>query len=308
MVQARPWVILLAVGVLTSCTKPASPPAPAKDVAVSTNQQVFQVTGVIQEVRWKQKEVEIKHEAVAGYMPAMTMPFDVKDTNELAGLEPGQRVEFRLLVTDTEGWIDHVRKLGQPTNAVSTSSTVHVVRDVAPLEVGGLLPEYHLINQFGQAFSTRQYLGQALALTFLFTRCPYPTFCPRMANNFEEVQQKMLALANGPTNWQLLTVSFDPEFDKPEVLKAYAEAHHYDAGHSTFATGELIDVTALAEQFGLAFWKDEGGSINHNLRTVIIDGTGRVQKIFEGNTWTPAELAVELTKASQRTASAAVPK
>lgn len=298
MVRFAPLTLLIAVGLLVSCRKPAEPAATRTPSGASTNLQTFEVTGVVQQVHFSRKEVEIKHQAVPGYMPAMTMPFDVKDTNELSGLAPGQPVQFRLLVTDTEGWIDHIRKVGAPTNNIPTTGDFRLVRDVNPLSVGDLLPDYHLTNQLGQALSTRQYRGQALALTFLFTRCPYPNFCPRMANNFEEVQKRMLALPNGPSNWQLLTISFDPEFDKPDVLKAYAEAHGYDPRHSTFATGELIDITAIAEQFGLAFWKDNAGSINHNLRTAVIDPAGRVQKIFEGNEWTPAELAAELVKAA----------
>jgi protein SCO1/2 len=119
-----------------------------------------------------------------------------------------------------------------------------------------------------------------------------------MANHFEELQKLFLKMGNAPTNWHLLTISFDPEFDKPEVLKSYAEMHHYDPAHWTFATGDLEDVTAIGEQVGLAFWHDGNGSISHNLRTVIIDAGGRVQKIFEGNAWTVAELAEEMAKAA----------
>jgi protein SCO1/2 len=267
-----------------------------------TNLKVFEVKGLVSEVRPRQKEVEIKHEAVPDYMPAMTMPFDVRDTNELAGLQAGDRVIFRLQATDTDAWIDHIRKIGPalPTNQIPTTGEFRLVREAPRVEEGDLLPEYHLTNQFGQAFSTTQFNGQALALTFLFTRCPYPTFCPRMANNFEEAQQKLETLNGGPTNWHLLTVSFDPEFDTPAVLKTYAQFHKYDPAHSTFATGSLIDITALAEQLGLTFWHDENGSISHNLRTVVIGASGRVQKIFQGNEWTSAELVAEIVKAAGR--------
>ncbi|HWW01010.1 MAG TPA: SCO family protein [Candidatus Acidoferrum sp.] len=300
MFRSAPWLVILGT-LVVSCQRSGdtgSPPQPARNQ--STNQQIFQVKGVVQAVKPRQKEVEIKHEAVPGYMPAMTMPFDVKDTNELAGLEPGERVAFRLIVTDTEGWIDQIRKLAPPTNTPPTTGAFRLVRDVEPLEVGDRLPEYHFTNEFGQAFSTARFRGQALALTFLFTRCPYPNFCPRMANNFEEAQEKLLALANGPTNWQFLTISFDPEFDKPAVLKAYADFHRYDPHHWTFATGELIDITGIAEQFGLAFWHDETGSISHNLRTAVLDASGRVQKVFEGNNWTSNELVAEMVKAAEK--------
>jgi protein SCO1/2 len=236
-------------------------------------------------------------------MPAMTMPFDVRDTNELAGLEPGQAVEFRLSVADTEAWIDQIRRVSATSsnatgsNVAGTPPTTRLARDVEPLLPGDPLPEYVLTNQFGSRFSTRDFKGQALALTFLFTRCPYPTFCPKMAAEFQAAQQKLLAQP-GVTNWQLLTVSFDPEYDKPAILKTYAEAHGYDPRHWTFATGALIDITALGEQFGLAFWRAPDLSISHNLRTAVVNPAGRVQQVFEGNTWTSDELVSALVAAA----------
>jgi protein SCO1/2 len=263
-----------------------------------SHQQVFQVKGIIIELKPRQKEVTIKHEAVPSYMPAMTMPFEVKNTNDLAGLQAGDPVSFRLTVTDTEGWIDQIRKIGPPTNTVPTTGPFRFVREIRPLNPGDLLPDYHFTNQLGQSFSLGKFKGRALAITFLFTRCPYPTFCPLMANHFAEAQQKLLARPQGPTNWHLVTISFDPQFDSPAVLKAYAEAYKYDPAHWSFATGTLVDITAIADQFGLAFWHDESGGLSHNLRTAVMDASGRVQKVFEGNQWTSDELVAELVKAA----------
>ena len=280
-----------------SCSRGPEQAAPP---TAGTNRQIFDVKGVVQSIDLSRKEVEIRHEAIPGYMPAMTMPFEVKDTNELTGLEPGRRISFRLTVTDTEGWIDQVRNLDLPgTNAPPSTGPFRHVREVEPLSPGDPLPNYQFTNQFGRAFSTPDFKGQALAITFLFTRCPYPTFCPRMAGNFEEAQRKLIAMANAPTNWHLLTISFDPEFDRPEVLKAYAQGHHYDPAHWTFATGELIDITAIGEQFGLAFWRDQTSGISHNLRTVVIDPAGRVCSVLQGNTWTSDELVDLLLKAAR---------
>jgi protein SCO1/2 len=260
---------------------------------------VYQAKGVVIAVKPREKSVEIKHEEIPNFMPAMTMPFDVKDTNELAGLAPGDSVSFRMIVTDTEGWIDQIKKTAAPvTNSPPTTGPFRLVREVEPLGVGDALPEYHFTNQFAQPLSTTQFKGGALAITFLFTRCPFPTFCPLMANHFSEAQEKLLALSNGPTNWHLLTVSFDPDFDKPAILKNYAERYKYDPAHWSFATGALIDITALAEQVGLTFWHDDTGSISHNLRTVVVDASGRLQKILVGNQWTSDELVTEMVKAA----------
>jgi len=139
-----------------------------------------------------------------------------------------------------------------------------------------------------------------LAINFLFTRCPFPTFCPLTANNFAEAQKKLSQAANRTTNWHLLTISFDPEFDKPAVLKAYGEHYNYDPTHWTLVTGELTDITAIAEQFGQTFWNDETGSISHNLRTAVVSASGRVQKLIVGNKWTSEELAAELVEAARK--------
>jgi protein SCO1/2 len=295
VLMALSLVLAFAVGCGQS---PDRSPSASGAPAPGTNQQIFRVKGVVMEVKPRQKSVTIKHENVHGYMPAMTMPFDVRDANELAGLEPGDPVSFRLIVTDTEGWIDQIRKTGPKTNTPPTTGPFRLVRDVEPLKEGDLLPDYHFTNELGQAFSTAQFKGRALAINFLFTRCPYPEFCPLMANDFEQTQKKLLAMPASPANWQLLTISFDPEFDTPPVLKAYAESHHYDPAHWTFATGELIDITAIGEQFGLAFCHDETGGISHNLRTAVIDASGRVRKIFAGNQWTPDELVQEIVKSA----------
>jgi protein SCO1/2 len=162
------------------------------------------------------------------------------------------------------------------------------------------MPEYHFTNQLGQAVSLSQFRGQALAITFIFTRCPFPTFCPLVSRNFEEVQKKLLAQPNAPTNWHLLTITFDPEYDTPPRLKGYARQYNADAAHWSFLTGTLIDITAIAEQCGLLFWRDgDGVNISHNLRTAVVDAQGRVQKILPENKWTSQELAEEILKAAQ---------
>jgi protein SCO1/2 len=301
MVRAT-WLFIFAAAMLiVGCGQAVDHAGSARvptATATATNLQTFQVRGVVIEVLPREASIKIKHEEVPDYMPAMTMPFDVRDTNELAGLAAGDPVSFRLLVTTTEGWIDHLQKTGPKTNTPPLTGAFRPVRDVEPLKLGDVLPEYQFTNQFGHSFSTTNFAGQAVAIEFLFTRCPLPNFCPLLANNFEAAQRQLRALPNAPTNWQLLTISFDPEFDTPAVLKRYAEYHEYDPAHWTFATGTLLDVTAIGEQFGLKFASEEG-SISHNLRAVVVDGAGRVRKIFVGNEWTADELTREMLQATR---------
>jgi protein SCO1 len=192
-----------------------------------------------------------------------------------------------------------VKKLDVPHVETKLPPTLRVVRDVEPLKEGDLLPDYTFTNELGHAVNLAQFRGQALAITFIFTRCPFPTFCPAMSRNFAETQEKLIALTNAPANWHLLTLSFDPEYDTPAVLKTYAENFHADPARWSFLTGALIDITAITEQTGVQFWRaNPGEPINHNLRTVVVDTQGRVQKIIANNNWTSDELVAEMVKAA----------
>lgn len=262
--------------------------------------QIFAVKGVVQELKPDGRTVVIRHEEITNYMPAMTMPFEVRHTNELAGLKPGDTVAFRMLVKEKDGWIDHVTRIGSgPTPAPETPSreTFRRVREVEPLNVGDPMPDYPFTNELGQAIHLTQFKGQALAFTFIYTRCPFPNFCIRMSGNFADTQKKLEARPDAPSNWRLLSISFDPEHDTPEVLRNYGRSYKYDSNHWSFATGALIEIDAVTEQFGLMFPR-EGVGFNHNLRTVVLDAQGRIQRIFTGNEWKVDDLVDEIVKAA----------
>ena len=239
-------VLLLAV----SCT----PAARAAPVSAAASQQTFQVKGVVKELKPDGKTIVIQHEAIPNYMPAMTMPFEVRDTNELRGLQPGDIITFQMTVNDTNGWIHHIAKLtAAKPSALPSRAGVFITHDVEPLDIGDPLPDYHFTNEFGQAVSTGQFKGQPLVFTFFFTSCPYPLFCPLLSSHFEDTQKKLLALTNAPPEWHLLSISFEPETDTPEVLKRYAERYHYDPAHWSFVTGGMIDLISISDQVGEQF-------------------------------------------------------
>jgi protein SCO1/2 len=293
-ISVQLWKTLAAAGMISlavSC-KDSSQPAV---VAASANQRTFQVRGVVRELKPDGKTVVIQHEAVTNYMPAMTMPFEVRDTNELRGLRPGDAIAFQMTVTDTDGWIHHLTRLNTvKASELPSRSTVFVSRDVDPLNIGDPLPDYHFTNEFGKAVSTGQFKGQPFVFTFFFTQCPYPLFCPLLSTHFEDAQKKLLALTNAPPKWHLLSISFDPEADTPEVLKTYAGRYQYNPEHWSFVTGDLIELTAIGDQVGEQFARNPGAGLSHNLRTVVVDAQGRIQKIYPNNDWTADELVAEI--------------
>jgi len=289
----------LACG-LVSCGKGTPGPQPAAQARPSqTSTQIFSVKGVVKELKPDGRTVVIQHEEIPNYMPAMTMPFGVRDTNELAGLQAGDEVSFRMLITDREGWIDRITRLGSTTAAdPPPRETFRRVRFVEPLKIGDAIPDYPFTNELGQAIHLGQFKGQALGLTFIFVRCPFPNFCPRMSINFAEAGKKLTAMPDAPKNWRLLSISFDPEHDTPEVLKKYAGNYGYDTNHWSFATGALMEIDAITEQFGLMFPR-QGAGFNHNLRTVVVDAQGRVQKVFAGNEWKVEDFVAEMVRAAE---------
>ncbi len=291
--------LFFPLGLVLLCSacgdKHAGPPAQTETTI--TNLHTYQVKGVIKKLPANGKTVVIQHEEIPDYMSAMTMPFRVKDTNVLRGLQPGDAVSFRLCVTDDEGWIDRITRLAAATNTDRPPEPAAPATAVAALNPGDLLPDFTFTNELGQTLRFSQFRGSALAFTFIFTRCPFPEFCPRMCKQFLAASQKLAAMANAPTNWHLLTISFDPEHDTPAVLKAYAERYGYDPARWSFATTSAEDIARLAPLCDLMV-RREGASYMHNLRTVVVAADGRVRRIFTNNEWAADELANEIVQAA----------
>jgi len=296
--KASVFLLSLAMAAtLASCSRgPES--KPAADSQSATNLRTFTVKGVLKKLEAGNPTVTIQHEEVPNYMPAMTMPFTAKDPKELQGVAVGDSIVFQLHVTEDASWIDQIRKATSPAPpSPSVRPPVRLVRDVEPLNAGDPMPDYRFTNELGQAVSLSDFKGKAVALTFIFTRCPVPEFCPLMSRHFGAVQKQLTTTPNAPTNWQLLSISFDPHFDTPLVLRAYAHTYRQDPRHWSFVTGAMIDIDAITEQFDLPIVK-QGENWEHKLRTVVIDASGRIQRIFPGNQWTADELLSEIMKAA----------
>lgn len=256
----------------------------------------FTVRGVVRETRPAKSQLVVKHEEIPGYMDAMTMPFQVRDPKILETVKPGDDITFQLHVTEKDHWIDGLKITGSGAGDKEPPRPKKAL-DIAPFKPGDPLPALTFSDERGKPLKLEDYRGKALALTFIYTRCPLPNFCPLLAEKFRTVQDSLLADPAAPKNWQLLSVTIDPEHDTTEVLQRYAKAQRADAVHWRFATGELRDITVLGLRSGLEFW--EGGSeITHNLRTVVFDSQGRMRKVFSENTWTTKELADELRAAA----------
>jgi protein SCO1/2 len=284
--------LLASVGLLAVGCQPnsATPPAPP------TTNQNYAARGVIQQIPPDHRRVTIKHEKISGYMAAMTMDFSVKDTNLLNGFAPGDEITFTLVVTEDDDWIENLKRTGK----VGGISGPPGWRAVEPeLNVGDTLPDYEFTSETGQPVKLSDFRGRAVAFTFFFTSCPLPEYCPRMNKNLLEARKMLAADTNAPANWQLLSISFDSSFDTPEILTSYAKFYR---GENTdrwlFVVAATNTLASLAPKVDLNFWR-ENGSITHNLRTVVLDGGGKIFKQFDGNDWTPQDLANAIRDASK---------
>jgi protein SCO1/2 len=210
-------------------------------------------------------------------MDAMTMPFRVNDPAQLPGLHVGDSVSFRLLVTPERSWIDRLVKI--PALKLTRSDPAADSAATAPTRPRHPLLDYAFTNELGQPVRLGDFRGQVLAMTFFFSRCPIPEYCPRLTRNFEEASHKLRAMPGVPTNYHFLSVTFDPEFDTPDRLKAYAGNFSYDPSHWSFLTGPSNKVAELARLSDMKYQRD-GIFFNHDLRTLIIDASGRLRMVF----------------------------
>jgi protein SCO1 len=293
--KTRMLLGVVAAGLLVACGESAAEPGAQPDQPGATI-RTFAATGVVRELKADGRTVVVTHEAIANYMDAMTMPFKVKEPGELAGLRTGDTIRFCLRVTDTESWIDQISKTGRTPGEQSQAARPPAAAAAAAKPRHPLL-DYPFTNELGQAVRLSDFRGQALAITFFFTRCPIPDYCPRLSKNFEEASQQLRTMPGGPTNWHFLSVTFDPEFDTPSVLKAYGERYQYDPKHWSFLTGPKEKISELASGSDVKLER-ESGFINHNFRTLIIDAAGHLLMVFPTSGNLSDAIVAEVLKAA----------
>ncbi len=256
-------------------------------------QERYELRGWVVDVRQAQNQVTIKHEEIPGFMGAMTMPFTVKDEWAFEALAPGRYVQAILVVQEDRSWLENlVIGEGPPEGSPGTAD------DPPEPQPGDSVPEYSLINQDGETVQLNQYRGQTLLITFIYTRCPIPDYCPLTTAKFSRIHQSVKKDSDLSAAVHLLSVSFDTEFDTPEVLRLYGqgyagpnEADPFD--HWEFLTGGAEVIKEMTGFFGLSYWP-EGGQIIHSLRTALISPEGKLIRLYRGNEWTTEEILEQL--------------
>jgi protein SCO1/2 len=284
---------LLWVVALSGCH---SGPKNASGASAGENFKVYKLRGKVVRTDSAKGEVTLNHEAIPGFMEAMTMSYKLKDATILTELHTGDVITSDVLVSqdpNADVLLDHIVVVAQGKPDYRPPISYHV-----PAQ-GDAVPDFKLRNQDGKPIRLAQFKGKALLITFIYTRCPLPDFCPRVTWNFSQVNKQLLANPALYAKTHLLCVSFDPDHDTPERLRAYGVPYLGGDGkdafaHWDFAVPEKPVLLEMAKFFDVGITNGPDETITHTLSTTLIGPDGKVVKFYPGNEWTAEQLAADV--------------
>ncbi len=265
----------------------------------SPNAKRYPLKGKVISVDKAAQKARIEHEEIEGFMPPMTMDFPIRADWVWDDLTPGAEIRAELVADNTADEPYWLENIGILASAKPGQAELPVNENFA--QIGMEIPDFALTNQEGKKISLRDYRGKALAITFIYARCPLPEFCIKMSTAFSDLAIQLNADAGLKDKIRLLSISFDPANDTPQKLKSYGTGYLGNSENPDFtvwqlAVGENAEVRKIADFFGLRYEVDPNDKtqINHSLRTAVIAPDGKVTKIFPGSEWTTNELKKEL--------------
>ena len=283
----------VALIVLTGCH---SGPNSSSQQSSVPHFKVYKLRGRVMSTDAAKGEVTLNHEAIPGFMEAMTMPYKLKDASILGELHPGDVITADVLVSpdpDADYLLDHVVVIAQAKPDYKPTVSYHV-----PAR-GDAVPDFQLRNQDGRPIHLGQFQGKALLVTFIYTRCPSPDFCPRVTRNFAQLEKQLASSPALFAKTHLICISFDPEHDTPERLRAYGATYIGSDAENTFAHLEFAVPTkpvlaTMAKFFDLGMTNEADSTITHTLSTTLIDPSGKVARFYPGNEWTVDQLLADV--------------
>jgi protein SCO1 len=267
----------------------------ALSIAACTRGEAYELRGQVLAVDRQRQEITVKHEDIRGFMPGMTMAFKVRDAALLEQRSAGELIKATLVVEDSTGYLRAIESTG---HAPLAEPPPPPRRDaIAP---GSRVPEAVFVDAAGRTRPLAAWRNQAIAVTFIYTRCPIPDFCPAMDRRFADTQSELKKHPELRGRVHLLTVSFDPAFDTPAVLSAHAAKLGADPEIWTFLTGDAARIEEFAAAFGVQIMRDgRTPEMMHNLRTAVVDGQGRLVTILNGGDWQASDLVDALKTATE---------
>jgi protein SCO1/2 len=253
----------------------------------------YHLKGTVVQVDKSQQHLVVNHEEIPGFMAAMTMPYPVADAHTLEQLSPGDQITADVVVGQSEIHLENVVVVKKSDGKTSPPGA-----QLQPSDHGVPVPDFTMVNQDGKRIRLRQYRGKSVLLTFIYTRCPLPDYCPLMTHNFAEIEKALMKSPELYAKTHLLSISFDSQYDTPQVLRNYARAFVTDRGphtfeHWEFATVPVAEKSAVTKFFDV-FVTEEQGQITHSMSTAIVSPDGRIYKGYNGNDWKPADVLSDL--------------
>jgi len=293
-------IAIIILSTLVSLVLSSCQPKQPKQRVRSATEKHYELKGKVVTIDKAQRTITVAHEDIKDYMPAMTMPFNVQDDWVYEIATPGNRIAASLVVDGTQSWLEEVVL----TEDTASAPGAPPVEGAGP-EPGAEVPDYRLVNQDGKAIRLHDYKGKVLLLTFIYTRCQDPNQCTLMSSNFAAIDQELQKNPDLYQKTHLLSISFDPAYDTPKVLRSYGASYtgkysDENFAHWEFASGTADEVKGVAQYFGLRYFQDTPSGteqVIHSLRTAVIGPDGKVIKVYRGNEWKPEELVKEMEAA-----------
>jgi protein SCO1 len=292
-VPRKPFFLLALIALLIGCHQTSSSPANS-----STPQKNFTIRGKV--VGTSSGRVTLDGENVPGFMEAMTMDYKLKDPSVASELHPGDRITAKVIADKvgneyTNVQLDNIVVIAQARPDYKPAVFYHVPTP------GDAVPDFHLLNQSDRTIHLGQFKGKLVLLTFIYTRCQLADFCPRMSRNFADIDK---ALAADPALYKqtlLLSVSFDPAYDTPKVLRSYGGAYtgNYTNEkflHWDFAAPTEKDLPAVTQFFNVGVTPGDNKSLTHSLSTVLIGKDGKIIAWYPDNDWKPEDVVATIRK------------
>jgi protein SCO1/2 len=276
-----------------ACNREKSPESPA---ASQSSAKRYVLKGKVISIDKNAGSANIDNEPIAGFMDAMIMPYTFRPPSQINQLQPGDTITADVVVDSDKYWLENVKVTAHSeTPAAKPAAAMHIP---AP---GDEVPDFKLVNQNGKSISLHQYRGQTLLLTLIYTRCPFPDFCPRVTHEFAAIDHQLDADPARYGKTHLLSISFDPAHDTPRVLRAYGFSSAGSKYPSVFTRWEFAaipqsELPQFADYFALTY-NEEGGLITHSLSTAVISPDGKILKWYHGADWQASDLLQDIAAA-----------
>jgi len=268
-------------------------------VAADTNILVFHTKGLVKGVD-EGGGLTVEHEEMPGYMAAMTMPFNVKDKNDIEGINVGDEISFKYTVTSEDSWIDNIillRSSNYESKGVKKNKPAPTGAGENYFTIGDTIEDFNFLSHKNETTKLSDFRGKVIVITFIYTRCPVPNFCPRLSLRFKSALDILSADTLNQSAYHFLSITFDPEYDTPEMLNQYATSYKSnDHKNWTFLTPGAAEFDEFSRKVGVVVTRDEKNNLSwdHNLRTLIIDRSGEIKTILVGNLWSAEKLVDEV--------------